>query len=193
MHSSPRPVEPAAPTSLSTYNPQPISGESPTRPGIFHANPEVVVTPEMSPLASTARQLLVPVGRSRKISSIRLLRATSSGESFTCEVLILPAGAVLCQLGPQLSCGFRLSRHASHFFRDSSVSKSCFLNPCLSAKRNAPPATSRMWSVRSSITLATLDGFLISCRLATAPARRVGPCITLASSSTSQSSFGNPP
>src|SRR5499425_994310 len=103
MHSSPRPVEPAAPTSLSTYTPQPISGESPTRPGIFHASPEVVVTPEMSPLASTARQLIVPVGRSRKISRIRLLRAISSGVRITCEVLILPAGAVLCQLGPQLS------------------------------------------------------------------------------------------
>src|SRR5215470_3907461 len=106
MHSSPRPVEPAAPTSLSTYNPQPISGESPTRPGIFHASPEVVVTPEMSPLASTARQLIVPVGRLRRISSMRLFRAISSGDSLTCEVLTLPAGAVLCQLGPQLSFGF---------------------------------------------------------------------------------------
>src|SRR5262245_11747455 len=144
MHSSPRPVEPAAPTSLSTYNPQPISGESPTRPGIFHANPEVVVTPEISPLASTARQLIVPVGRLRNISPIQALNATSSGESFNCEVFAPPAGAVLCQLGPQLSFGFRLSRHASHALRDFSVSKSSFLNPCLSAKRNAPSATSRM-------------------------------------------------
>ena len=34
---------------------------------------------------------------------------------------------------------------------------------------------------------------LIFCTLATLPARRVGPCITLASSSTTPSSFGNPP
>src|SRR5262245_47318472 len=103
MHSSPRPVEPAAPTSLSTYNPQPISGECPPRPGIFHAMPDVVVTPEMSPLASTARQFIVPVGRLRRIPSIQALSATSSGESFNCEVFAPPAGAVLCQLGPQKS------------------------------------------------------------------------------------------
>src|SRR5262245_3708417 len=144
MHSSPSPVEPAAPTSLSTYNPQPISGESPTRPGIFHASPEVVVTPEISPLASTARQLIVPVGRSRRISSIRLLRAISSGESLVCEVFTLPAGALLRQLGPQPSLGFRLSRQASHFLRDSSVSKSCSLNPCLTANRKAPSPTNKM-------------------------------------------------
>src|SRR5262245_43571232 len=118
MHSSPRPVEPAAPTSLSTYNPQPISGESPTRPGIFQASPEVVVTPEISPFASTARQLIVPVGRSRRISSIQALSAISSCESRDCEVFAPPAGAVLCQLGPQLSFGFKPSRHASQALRD---------------------------------------------------------------------------
>src|SRR2546422_7896943 len=41
---SPRPVEPAAPASPSTYSPAPRIGESPTRPGIFQANPLVVVT-----------------------------------------------------------------------------------------------------------------------------------------------------
>src|SRR5437879_12878738 len=62
MFSSPLPVEPAAPTSLSTQQPAPMIGESPTRPGIFHDNPEVVVVAEMSPLASTAMQGIVPVG-----------------------------------------------------------------------------------------------------------------------------------
>src|SRR6202040_1487949 len=62
MFSSPFPVEPAAPTSLSTKQPAPMIGESPTRPGIFHASPEVVVVAEMSPLASTAMQGIVPVG-----------------------------------------------------------------------------------------------------------------------------------
>src|SRR5258707_6621376 len=46
MFSSPFPVEPAAPTSLSTQHPAPMIGESPTRPGIFHDRPEVVVTAE---------------------------------------------------------------------------------------------------------------------------------------------------
>src|SRR5579859_4478592 len=40
----------------------PIIGESPTRPGIFQERPEVVVVAEMSPLASTAMQGIVPVG-----------------------------------------------------------------------------------------------------------------------------------
>src|SRR5215468_1300681 len=57
---SPRPVDPAAPTSPSTYKPAPMIGESPTRPGIFHASPLVVVTPQISPRALTALQLIVP-------------------------------------------------------------------------------------------------------------------------------------
>src|SRR6266481_3931627 len=57
---SPRPVEPAAPTSPSTYRPAPRIGESPTRPGIFQANPLVVVTPAICPLALIALQLIVP-------------------------------------------------------------------------------------------------------------------------------------
>src|SRR4051812_39389270 len=57
---SPLPVEPAAPTLPSTYKPAPRIGESPTRPGIFHARPLVVVTPQMSPLALIPSQLIVP-------------------------------------------------------------------------------------------------------------------------------------
>src|ERR1043165_10248023 len=60
MWASPRPVDPAAPTVLSQYWPAPMIGESPTRPGIFHAMPLVVVTELMSPLASTAFMLIVP-------------------------------------------------------------------------------------------------------------------------------------
>src|SRR3954469_4550606 len=54
---SPRPVEPAAPTSPSTYSPAPRIGESPTRPGIFHARPLVVVTPASAPAGLMALQL----------------------------------------------------------------------------------------------------------------------------------------
>src|SRR5262249_33895169 len=37
-------------------------GESPTRPAIFQERPLVVVTPDISPLLFSARQLMVPVG-----------------------------------------------------------------------------------------------------------------------------------
>jgi hypothetical protein len=37
-------------------------GESPTRPGIFHAKPLVVVQPEISPFPFSAEQWIVPVG-----------------------------------------------------------------------------------------------------------------------------------
>src|SRR5215217_9514743 len=57
---SPRPVEPAAPTEPSTYRPAPRIGESPSRPGIFHASPLVVVTPQISPRELTPLQLIVP-------------------------------------------------------------------------------------------------------------------------------------
>src|SRR5256885_9815293 len=81
IFSSPLPVEPAAPTSLSTQHPAPMIGESPTRPGIFHERPEVVVTAEMSPFASTAMQGIVPVGGSRITLTARARRACSAGES----------------------------------------------------------------------------------------------------------------
>src|SRR5262249_858151 len=139
-----------------------MSGESPTRPGIFHASPEVVVTPEISPPALTARQLIVPVGRLYRTSSIRSLSAISSAEGLTRVPLLPLAVAVFKGLGPQASVGLSLSFHASHILRDSSVRRFSRLNPCLTANRNAPSPTSRMWSVRSRMILATLDGFLIS-------------------------------
>src|SRR5262250_732064 len=80
MFSSPFPVDPAPPTSPSTYNPAPIIGESPTRPGIFHDKPEVVVVPEISPLSFTARQLMVPVGGSWMTSRARAIRVLSSSQ-----------------------------------------------------------------------------------------------------------------
>src|SRR5439155_1198418 len=43
-------------------------GESPTRPAIFQARPLVVVTPDISPLEFSARQLMVPVGGLTAIS-----------------------------------------------------------------------------------------------------------------------------
>src|SRR3954470_15965438 len=60
MFDSPRPVDPAAPTSLSQYWPAPMIGLSPTRPGTFHEIPLVVVTEPMWPFADTAFMLIVP-------------------------------------------------------------------------------------------------------------------------------------
>src|SRR5438046_4292324 len=50
-----------------------------------------------------------------------------------------------------------------------------------------------MWSVSSITSLATFEGVLMPCSAPTATPRRVGPCIQLASSATTPSSFGRPP
>src|SRR4029077_16318627 len=90
MFSSPLPVDPAAPTSLSTQQPAPIIGESPTRPGIFHANPDVVVVAEMSPFASTAMHGIVPVGG---CAILHIAYATfSSSPPKICETCSLYSG-----------------------------------------------------------------------------------------------------
>ena len=103
MLASPRPVEPAAPTSLSVYWPAPTIGESPARPGIFQASPLVVVTEEISPCALTTSRLIVPVGRATIGSSSGTLSQSSSGP--------------------------RLARQASQSCRDSGVSRSSSLKP----------------------------------------------------------------
>src|SRR5690606_30160527 len=82
MFSSPTPVEPAAPTSLSTYSPAPMIGESPTRPGILNASPLVDVMPARSPLASTARQLIVPQRFSGHRSGSRSASGDGGGTSY---------------------------------------------------------------------------------------------------------------
>src|SRR6202795_1749237 len=118
MFDSPRPVDPAAPTSLSVYWPAPTMALSPTRPAILNARPLVVVTEEMSPAGFTMSRLIVPVGR----TTIGVAGGTSS----------------------QSSLGLRLARHSSQAWRDSGVSRSSSLNPYESANRLAPSPTSRM-------------------------------------------------
>src|SRR5690242_8898865 len=82
MFASPRPVDPAAPTSLSQYWPAPMIGESPTRPGIFHDSPLVVVQELMSPLAFTAFMLIVPYEYGTPFSSYQTCRpANVDGDS----------------------------------------------------------------------------------------------------------------
>src|SRR6478735_7422997 len=82
MFASPRPVEPAAPTSLSQYWPAPMIGESPTRPGIFQERPLVVVHELMSPLAATSFMLIVPYEYGTPFSSYQTRRpANAEGAS----------------------------------------------------------------------------------------------------------------
>src|SRR2546426_8214728 len=150
MFSSPLPVEPAAPTSLSAQHPAPMMGESPTRPAIFHASPEVVVVAEMSPFSLTAMHGIVPVGGCAMTLSIHGRSACFSGVS---------RSAAMCSFHSGLSIpGRQLNEddafHASHASRDFSVRRrseehtSELQSPCnlvcrllLEKKKMIPPAT----------------------------------------------------
>src|SRR5215831_5503515 len=131
MFSSPLPVEPAPPTSPSTYKPAPIIGESPTRPGIFHDNPEVVVVPEISPFSFTAKQLMVPVGGSLITSSARAISASSPPQISADREAVFPFHSGLSVPGRQLNevAAF----HANQIFRECSVSRFSSSNPSATA------------------------------------------------------------
>src|SRR6266566_1010907 len=116
-----------------------MMGESPTRPGIFHASPLVVVTPEISPLGFKARQLMVPVGGRRAISQAQASVASSAegNISFNRADGLSGASRPSVQLFPPL--GSRSDRfHTSHARRDFSVSRFSSANPNALAKRSAP-------------------------------------------------------
>jgi hypothetical protein len=102
-------------------------GESPTRPGIFQARPEVVVTPEISPPALIGEAVdgaglaVAKFLRDPLIEGDLLFELRPAEEVFCCC-----SPAVRSGLGPQPSAGLRLSRQASHASRDGSVSRSSF-------------------------------------------------------------------
>src|SRR5215469_11436727 len=155
MFSSPFPVDPAPPTSPSTYSPAPIIGESPTRPGIFHDNPEVVVVPLTSPLAFTARQLIVPVtGCAIRSSAYAICSASPSN---SCVMYSFHSG--LSIPGRQLKLVFAFQ--ASQIFRECSVSRFVSSKPSATPKRRAPSPTSITWFVRSITVFANRATFLI--------------------------------
>jgi hypothetical protein len=78
--------------------------------------------------------------------------------------------------------------------RDCSVSSSSFVSkPMRAANSRAPSPTSSTWSVCRITATATRDGVRTPSSAATAPAPRVGPCITDASSCTTPAAFGSPP
>src|SRR5689334_2471612 len=165
MFASPRPVEPAAPTSLSQYCPAPMIGESPTRPGIFHERPLVVVTDAMSPVAVTAFMLIVPYVRATPDAS----RYTWTPDSCSSdEGRLLPPGAAGVGGGStgsnQLSDGLSLAFQRSQSRRLCSVSRFWVLKPISTANFRAPAPTSMMWSVWSMIALATAAASATSSR-----------------------------
>src|ERR1700730_9001505 len=82
---------------------------------------------------------------------------------------------------------------ASQILRECSVRRFISSKPSSTAKRRAPSPTIMTWLVRSITVFARRETFLMRRTDATEPARWVGPCITLASSSTSPCSLGRPP
>src|SRR5438094_10430963 len=114
-------------------------GESPTRPGIFQARPLVVVTPDISPLAFSARQLMVPVeGRSAISQAQARVASSADGNRFFRRAEGLP-GASRPSVQLFWPLGSRSERfHTSQARRDFSVSRSSSLNPNALANRSAP-------------------------------------------------------
>ena len=172
---SPTPVEPAEPTSLSRNSPAPRIGESPTRPGIFHDRPEVVVVQPRSPWVSSTEQWIVPVTRFLMYSwtNERDLLVGRRDPVVVGVAGLLPVepdlpGLVGQQVRPRGSRGRR-------------------------ANRSAPSPTSRQCRVRFMTSRATAAGCMMLRIEATEPPPWVGPCMTAASSSTTPSSLGIPP
>ncbi len=200
---SPRPVDPHAPTSLSTYWPAPRMGESPARPGIFHARPLVVVIPQMSPPAVTASTLVVPQNecsgmrpsrtmdrpassaarwkaRVRSRSSSRLRRMRSGSVSVRPRSMPRSRSS-----GSSQWLGSTRRRHSIHSARERSVFRSSsMVKPMSRANSFAPSPTIRWWSVSYATAWATLEGVRTPSIAATPPAHLRGPCMQHESSCT---------
>src|ERR1017187_4890970 len=97
-------------------------GESPTRPGIFHASPLVVVVPDISPLAFSARQLIVPVGGWIATSHAQASVSSSAcGNSFFISATVAALAGAVSRPGPQLLCpagSFKDRFQVNHSRRD---------------------------------------------------------------------------
>src|ERR1700733_417326 len=77
-------------------------GESPTRPAIFQASPLVVVTPDISPLAFSDRQLIVPVVGCTAISQAQASVGASASGNISCNLDIVLRLGGESRPGPQL-------------------------------------------------------------------------------------------
>src|SRR2546430_7083395 len=83
-------------------------GESPQRPGSFHARPLVVVAPDISPFSFNAEQLMVPCGgcitaRTANIRRSGLIPKVAAALSISCSIFSL----VILSETPSLD-GFQL-------------------------------------------------------------------------------------
>src|SRR4030065_2844582 len=132
-------------------------GGSTAAPESFQDRPLVVVTPASRPAPSTAMQLIVPW--------VFITERSSSGT-------LSDFG------GNQLSRSDMVSFQRSHAARDFSVRRSSSLKPWARANFKAPLPTRRTWSVLSMTSRATLGGFLMFLKAATAPAGWVGTYMT---------------
>src|SRR5262249_6865833 len=99
----------------------------------------------------------------------------------------------LAKPGPHQSLLEWNSFQSNQILRECSVNRFSRGYPCDTAKRSAPSPTSMTCPVCSMTALDTRETFLMLRTPPTEPARRVGPCIQQASSSTTPSSLGKPP
>src|SRR6266851_1165426 len=155
--------------------PAPTTGESPSLPGYFQPQPEVLTPPAIAPVESCAMKVVV----SRPISGSTAWRQSSmSGAS---------AQFFLSRSGTSLSYQARHTRALSGM-RLSSASA-----PISRAKRAAPVPTRKTCGSFSITARATAIGWRKPLSAPTEPMRSVVPSITEASSSTSPSRLGQPP
>ncbi len=127
-------------------------------------------------------------------SSRRWMRCSQS--SLCGDVVDGNAGGFQCgsaNPGPHQSSVEWCSFQSSQILRERSVSRFSRGKPMATANRSAPSPTSMTWPVCSMTALATSETFLMLRTPPTDPARRVGPCMQQASSSTTPSSLGRPP
>ena len=105
-----------------------MRGESPTRPGILNARPEVVVVPARVPFRSSARHEIVPVRG--WVANQRMRASAGSGAA---ALPTRAAGAVPGSAsnsdGPQSSCLLCVSSHSSQILRELLGQKLLDLKP----------------------------------------------------------------
>src|SRR3984957_1308601 len=153
-------------------------GESPTRPAIFQASPLVVVTPDISPLVFSDRQLIVPVVGCPAISHAHARVGASASGNISCSLDMVFVLGGESRPGPQLLWPLGSRRdtfHVSHARRAFSVSSSSTGKPISFANFVAPAPTIIRWSVCSITSLAIFEGVLMPRIDATEPERRLGP------------------
>ena len=151
---SPTPVAQAAPTSLSTYKPAPIMGESPMRPCIFHAMPLVVQAPDNLPLASKASIPMVS-WRSELIFGSYLAVFSHSFHAFSASGV-----SRFCFLNPLDSANSSAPVPASITCGVSSMTRRATEIGCMMCCRNAtaPQLSFSSMMHASSVTLPPRSG-----------------------------------